>query len=102
MLAGLGFDPLVGRHHQDDDADATETGQSVVQEAFVPGHVDEADLQITVFGARVFEVSEAEVDGDASGFLLGPAVTVDAGQGLEEAGLAVIDVASGADDDAFS
>ena len=46
------------------------------------------------------EMGEAEVDRDAARLLLGPAVAVDAGQGQDQAGLAVVDVAGGADDGA--
>ena len=44
-------------------------------------------------------MGEAEVDGDAAALLLFEAVGVDAGEGLDQRGLAVIDVAGGADDD---
>ncbi len=49
--------------------------------------------------ARVLHEGEAEVDGDAARLLLRQAVGVDAGQGPDQRGLAVIDVAGGADDD---
>ena len=42
---------------------------------------------------------KAEVDGDAPGLLLLEAVGVGAGEGLDQRGLAVVDVAGGADDD---
>ena len=45
------------------------------------------------------ERGEADVDGDAAGLLFGQAVAVDAGEGLDERGLAVIDVAGGAEDE---
>ena len=41
---------------------------------------------------------EAEVDGQAPGLLLGEAVGVGAGQGQDQRGLAVVDVAGGGDD----
>ena len=41
---------------------------------------------------------EADVDGDAAGLFFGQAVAVDAGEGLDERGLAVVDVAGGAED----
>jgi hypothetical protein len=64
-----------------------------VEEALVAGNVDEADP--VVAGG---EVGEAKVDGDAPPLLLAPAVAVDAGQRLDQRGLAVVDVAGGADD----
>ncbi len=71
-----------------------EAGEGVVQEPLVPGDVDEAELEVALG-----QVGEADVDGDAARLLLRPAVAVDPGQGQHEAGLAVIDVAGGADDD---
>jgi hypothetical protein len=47
----------------------------------------------------LFEEGEAQVDGDAARFLLGQPVGVRPGQRLDERGLAVVDVARGADDD---
>ena len=44
------------------------------------------------------ERGEADVDGDAAGLFFGQAVAVDAGQGLDQRGLAVVDVAGGAED----
>jgi hypothetical protein len=45
------------------------------------------------------EVSEPQLDGDAAGLLLLEPVGVDAGQGEDQGGLAVIDVPGGAEDD---
>ena len=58
-----------------------------------PGHVHDAEAVV----AEV-EVGEADVDGDAAGLLFGQAVAVDAGEGLDERRLAVVDVAGGAED----
>jgi hypothetical protein len=44
-------------------------------------------------------MSEAEIDGDAALFFLLEAVGVGAGERLDQAGFAVIDVAGGADDE---
>ncbi len=44
-------------------------------------------------------MGEAEVDGDPALLLLVPAIAVDAGERLDQARLAVVDVAGGADDD---
>src|SRR5207302_10290931 len=45
------------------------------------------------------QVCKAEVDGHPPPLLLGQPVGVDAGQRLDQRGLAVVDVASGADDE---
>src|SRR5262249_41047488 len=68
-------------------------GQHVLDKALVAGHVDDAEPEIPQI-----EDGEADVDGDAPGFLLRQAVAVDAGQGFDERGLAVVDVAGGAGD----
>ena len=68
-------------------------GQRVVQEAFVPGDVDEADLEVV---AR--QMREAQVDRDAALLLLAPAIAVDTGQRLDQRRLAVVDMAGSADD----
>ena len=94
VLAGLRPDPLVGGDDEQQEADAAEAGERVVQEALVPGNVDEAELQ----AALALEVGEAEVEGDAAPLLLGEPVAVDAGEGLDQRGLAVVDVAGGADE----
>ena len=94
MLQGLRHDPLVGGHDQHHHLNAAEPSEGVVDEPFVAGHVDEADLP-----AVLDHRGEAEVDRDAALLLLFPAVAVDPGQGLDEPRLAVIDVAGGADDE---
>jgi hypothetical protein len=48
VLAGLGLDAFVRRHHQEHDANAAQAGQGVVEEALVPGDVDEADLEVVL------------------------------------------------------
>jgi hypothetical protein len=48
-----------------------------------------------------FEMREAQIDGDAAALLFFQAVGINAGQGFDQRGLAVIDVAGGADDDGF-
>ena len=94
VLQGLRHDPLVGGHDQHHHLNAAEPSEGVVDEPFVAGHVDEADLP-----AVLDHRGEAEVDRDAALLLLFPAVAVDPGQGLDQPRLAVIDVAGGADDE---
>src|SRR5207245_10797689 len=75
--------------------DAVNSGQHVLEESLVPGHVDDAQ----VASAGQVHVSKAEIDGHPSALLLFQAVGVDAGQGLDQARLAMLDVAGGADDE---
>ena len=95
VLARLRHHALVRRHHQDHQIDAAQPRQRVVHEALVARHVDEAELDVALDQMR-----EPDVDGDAARALLLPAVAVDAGERLDQRGLAVVDVPRGADHDA--
>jgi len=94
VLDGLRLDGLLGGDDEDGQVDAGGAGQHVLDEALVAGHVDDAEAVL----AQV-EDGEADVDGDAAGLLLRQAVAVDAGEGLDQRGLAVIDVSRGAQDE---
>jgi hypothetical protein len=96
VLARLRHHAVVGRHHQQREVDACRAGEHGVDEALVAGHVDEAEH------AAAFErlVGVAEFDRDAARLLLLEAIGVDAGEGMHQRGLAVVDVAGGADDHA--
>mgnify|MGYP003694321301 CR=1 FL=1 len=72
-----------------------DAGQHVLDEALVAGHVHDLDGQ----AAGLLEEGEAEIDGDAAGFLLRQPIGIGAGQRLDQRGLAVVDVPGGADDD---
>ena len=94
VLAGLGHDAIVGRHHQQGQIQAAGAGQHVVHEALVAGYVDEAgEAAVAQVGIDI-----AQVDGDATRLLFAAAVTGDPGEGLDQRGLAMVDVAGGADD----
>ena len=97
MLPRLRHHALVGRDDEQHQVDAADARQHVLDEALVAGHVDDPDGQ----AAGLLEEREAQVDGDAARLLLRQPVGVDAGQRLDERGLAVIDVPRGADDDVF-
>jgi hypothetical protein len=62
----------------------------------VSWHIDDTDPP----RLREVNISETEVDGHPSAFLFLEAVTVDTGEGLDERGLAVVDVTCRADNDA--
>ena len=93
MLLGLGLPALEGVDDEQAGLHAADPGEHVRQEAHVAGHVDEGHDEVVDLG-----VGEAEVDGQAPGLLLGPAVGVGAGEGQHEGGLAVVDVTGGGDD----
>ena len=94
MLARLRHHAVVGGDDQQHEIDAGRAGQHVVHEFLVARHVDEAE-----HGAvRRRQIGEAEIDGDAARLLLLQPVGIDAGQRPHQRGLAVIDMAGGADD----
>ena len=94
MLAGLGHDAIVGGDDQQGEIEAGGPGDHVAHEAFVSGDIDEAELQ-----RPGVEVGEAQVDGDAPGLLFREAIGGDAGEGLDQAGLAMVNVPGGPEDD---
>src|SRR5207302_10958805 len=77
------------------EVDATDPGEHVLHEALVAGDVHDLDRE----PAGLLEEREAEVDRDATRLLLRQAVGVDAGQRLDQRGLAVVDVAGRPDHD---
>ncbi len=94
MLARLRHDPVVGSDDEHDEIDAAGAGQHRAHQLLVAGHVDEAE-RVAVL---VTLVGEAEVDRDAALLLLRQAIGVDAGERLDQRGLAVVDVPRGGDD----
>ena len=97
MLAGLRHHAVVRRDHQQHDVDAGGAGQHVVHEALVARHVDETEH----LAIRQRRIGVTEVDGDAARLLFLEAIGIHAGERLDERRLAVIDVASGADDHGY-
>jgi hypothetical protein len=94
MFAGLGHDGVVGGDDEEDEIDAGGAGDHVADKALVARDVDDAEAATADFGE-----GEAEVDGHAARLFLGQAVGVDAGEGVDEGGLAVVDMAGGAEDE---
>ena len=94
MLHRLGHDPLVGSHHQESQVHAAGAGDHLLDELLVPGHVDHAQLD----AAAQVELGETQLDADAPLLLLLEAVGVGAGQRGDQGGLAVVNVAGGAED----
>ena len=90
---------VVGGHQQQGEVDAAGAGHHGVHQAFVAGHVDEADaLRLrgrrgTAVARRHVQKGIAQLDADAALFLFGQAVGVHAGQRAHQRGLAVVDVA---------
>ena len=87
MLPRLGHDPVVRGDHQQGDVYGADPGDHRLDEALVSRDVDDRRL--------LPEEGEPELDGDAAGFFLGSAVGVGPGEGLDQQGLAVVDVTGG-------
>ena len=96
VLQCLRHRAIVGGNDEQHMVDAGHSGQHVVDEFFVPRHVDEAEHAAA--GQRL--VGIAEIDGDAARFFFLQAIGVHAGQCLDQRCLAVVDVTCGAHDHA--
>src|SRR5262249_36714441 len=109
VLARLRLDGFVGGDHQQHQVDPANSGQHVADKALVAGDINESQAQLgSIFVAPLhaagrveFQVREAKINGDAAPLLFFQAVGIDAGQGFHQRGLAVVNVAGGADDDGF-
>ena len=99
VFASLRLDRFVGRDHQQHQIDPAHSRQHVAHEALVPGHIDEPEPQSVAAGHGQFKIGKADVDGDAAPLFFLKPVGVNAGERLDQRGLAVVDVAGGADDD---
>ena len=88
MLMGLGHDPFVAVDHQQNQVDAADTGQHVVDEFFVAGNVNHPGM------VAIGQVKrrEAEVNGDAALLFFFEAVGLNAGQRLDQLGFTMVNV----------
>ena len=89
VLPGLGHDRFVCGNHEEHHVDAPGPCHHMFHEPLMAGHVDDADEQIIAEAV----VGEAELDRDAPLLLFFEPVAVDSGEGLDEGGFSVIDVA---------
>ena len=93
MLRRLWHRALVGCDAEDGHVDTSRRRHHGAEEALVAGHVDHARHA----DAGQFQVGISGFESDAAPLLLGQPVGVDAGERLHQRGLAVVDVAGGAD-----
>ena len=94
MLGRLRHRAFVGRDTEHGNVDAAGGRDHRAQETLVPGYIDhpgDAD-------PRQVEVRVPRFERDAAALFFRKAIGVDAGERLDQRGLAVIDVAGGADD----
>ncbi len=94
VLARLRHHAIVGGHQQQREVDAGGAGQHRVHQAFVAGHVDEADA----LARRCVEERITQLDADAALLLFRQTIGVHAGECPHQRGLAVVDVTGRADD----
>jgi hypothetical protein len=87
----LRHDTFIGGNHQGDHVDARGAGHHVFDELFVSGHIHNAHAQ----AAGKLEVRETQFDRDASQLLFFQTIGIDAGQGFDQAGLAMVDMSGG-------
>jgi len=73
MFARLRHDGVVCGDDQHGDVDARRAGNHVPDKAFVTGHIDDAQLQVTCLKMR-----KAQVDRDSSCLLFGQSIRIDA------------------------
>ena len=106
MLARLWHHAVVGRHHEQGVVDAGCAHEHGRHEALVTGYVDEAKTGCSARCVpwRLLErrIRIAELDGDAARLLLGQVGGVHPGERAHQGGLAVIDMAGGADQHAYT
>jgi len=94
VLPRLRHDALICGDHQQDQVNAGNAGQHVLDETLVAGHVNDRCLA----PRRQHELGKADVDGDAPGLLFGETVGLDPRKGPNQSGFSVVYVAGGADD----
>ena len=98
VLVGLRTGALAGVDREQEEVDTGCSGDHRAHEALVPWNVDEREPA----AVRKLERRVAEVDRDAAPALLWQAVGVLAGERAHQPGLAVVDVAGGADGQAHA
>src|SRR5258708_30084097 len=93
MLLRLRHEGCVRSDDEQRDVDPGGAGEHVADEAFVPRDVHDARLQ----SVAQRQWGESQIDRNATALLFFPAIGVDAGERLDQGGLAVVDVAGRAD-----
>ncbi len=95
VLRGLGHGALVRRHAEHRHVDPSGGRHHGAEEPLVAGHVHHSGRA----DAGQVQVRVARLERDAAALLLRQPIRVDARERLHQRGLAVVDVAGGADDD---
>ena len=94
MLESLRLNPIIGGDNEESKIDPTRASEHCMHKALMARHVNKAK-----HGACLGrQIGEAEIDGHAPCLFLLQPVAIDPGQRFDKGGLAVIDVASSAND----
>src|SRR5579871_833556 len=101
MLAGLRLDGFVGGDDHQHQVHTAHAGKHVAHKAFMARNVDKSESYLFSARRSEFKVGEAKINGDAAALLFFQTIGIDAGQGFDQRGLAMVDVSGGADDDGF-
>src|SRR5437667_12777337 len=96
MLASLRHHSLVGRYDEKTEIDSAGANYHATDKVFVAGDIHHSNGADSLERKRC----KSEVDRDAPTFLFGQAIGIDAGQGLDQSSLTMIDMARRADDHA--
>jgi len=94
VLTGLGHHAFIGGDDEEGSVNAAYPGEHVLDKVTVSRHIHDAHR--LAVGER--EPGEAQVNRHLPLLLLAQAIGVDAGEGVDEGGFAVIYVPGGADD----
>ena len=90
MLERLRLDPVIGGDCEQGEINPACARHHGVHKALMARHVDETDHS----PALDRQISEAEIDGDASRLFLLQPIAVDPGQRFDQCGLAMVDMAA--------
>src|SRR4026207_1371551 len=87
MLARLRHDTFVGGYDKQDDVDSVSAREHILDESLVSGNVDKSEMSIAAG-----EISESDVDRNPAFLLFLESIRINAGKGLDQRGLSMIDV----------
>ena len=95
MFFRLRHDPFVGIDDEQDQIEARQAGDHILDELFMPRYIDDAGPRTV----RQVEPGKAQVDGQSPFLFFRCRIRIDPGQGPDQRRLAMIDMAGRPDDD---
>jgi len=94
MFPGLGHDPFVSRHDKGHHVHAHDPGHHVFDKLLMAGHIDNTQAM----AAGEIQIGKTQLNGDAAFLFFLEPVGFNPGEGPDQTGLAMIDMAGGAED----